>query len=90
METANWVDTIHPHLLSLDIVELKSQKKNQINRPAMTLAELEIHDDHILLSIPTDALTQEIESRLTSEGWGLATNGHKENGEWQTIYVKHI
>ena len=56
----------------------------------MTLAELEIHDDHILLSIPTDALTQEIESRLTSDGWGLATNGHKENGEWQTIYVKHI
>ena len=56
----------------------------------MIYAEIEIHDDHMLLSIPTDEATSEIETRLTSDGWELATNGYKENEKWYTIYVKHI
>ena len=60
------------------------------NETTMILAELEIHDDHILASIPIDELTKDVEARLIADNWSLATNGYNENGVWHTIYVKHI
>lgn len=56
----------------------------------MTLGNIEIYDNYMLVSIPADELTDEMEARLTSDGWSLATNGHVENGVWYSIYTKNI
>jgi hypothetical protein len=56
----------------------------------MKNAEIEFHDDHALLSILTDDLTELLEKRLYADGWELATNGYKEGGKWFTIFIKFI
>lgn len=56
----------------------------------MKTGNIEFHDDHAILAILTDELTQSLEARLVADGWSMATNGHKESGRWYTLYVKHF
>lgn len=56
----------------------------------MISADIEFHDDHALLTISTEELNEQLKTRLSQDGWEMATNGHKENGVWYTIFVKHI
>lgn len=56
----------------------------------MVLADIEFHNDHALISIPADELTDQLSERLSNDGWELATNGHQDNGTWYIVYVKRI
>ena len=56
----------------------------------MITGNIEFHDGHAILAVLTDELTQSLEARLVADGWSMATNGHKENGQWYTLYVKHF
>jgi hypothetical protein len=56
----------------------------------MKNAQIEFHADHALLTILTDEITDELAARLSKDGWDVATNGYKENGNWYTIYVKFM
>ena len=56
----------------------------------MKTGTIEFHDDHAILAVLTDELTESLEARLVADGWSMATNGHKENGLWYTLYVKHF
>ena len=57
---------------------------------AMITGNIEFHDDHAILAVLTDELTETLEARLVADGWSMATNGHKEDGQWYTLYIKHF
>ena len=56
----------------------------------MITGNIEFHDDHAILAVLCDELTEELNKRLEADGWSLATNGHKEDGKWYTLFVKHF
>lgn len=56
----------------------------------MITGNIEFHDDHAILAVLCDELTEDLNKRLEADGWSLATNGHKEDGKWYTLFVKHF
>lgn len=56
----------------------------------MNTGTIEFHADHALLTILTDEITDALAARLSKDGWDVATNGYKENGNWYTIYAKFL
>lgn len=56
----------------------------------MITGNIEFHDDHAILAVLTDELTEALINRLYDDGWSMATNGHKEDGQWYTLYIKHF
>ena len=56
----------------------------------MNTGTIEFHEDHALLTILTDEITDDLAARLSKDGWDVATNGYKENGNWYTIYAKFL
>lgn len=56
----------------------------------MKTGVIEFHDDHAILSVLSDDLTNALITRLESDGWSLATNGYKEDGKCYTLFIKHF
>lgn len=56
----------------------------------MINGEIEFHDDHAILAILSDDLTDDLSKRLEADGWAFGTNGHKENGRWYTLFIKNF